>query len=85
MTRPAIIEKLNTELLLALEADDKPDIPADKVADIFGLDKVKFRNMIYSGNVPFAIGTEGGKYGRGYCKIPKLALWYWVTGESRTV
>jgi hypothetical protein len=83
MKKPEIIEKLEKELIGLLEADEKPDISANQVARLLNIDVSKFRNMVYSGNVPFAIGENGGKHGRGFCRVSKLALWNWINGASK--
>jgi len=75
---PPIIEEMEKEFYALLTQDDKPDILASKVAEFLNMDIDKFRNMAYGKALPFALGEAGGKYGNGYLKINKLALYNWM-------
>ena len=56
---------------------------AEKAAAFFNIDIQKFRNMLYAGRVPFGFGQGAESYGRGYCRVNKLALWNWIQAGGR--
>lgn len=76
--RPEIIEKLNQDLIAALNEDDKPSISIEKAAKVLGVDRQTLRVAIANGTCPVGLGGQhpsGSKFGR----VSKLALWNWMT------
>lgn len=76
--KPAIIQDLEAQLIAALTEDISPVVSIEKIAPLCGMHPATFRKMMYRGDIPFAIGTDGqGPKERGYGVVPKLAVWNW--------
>jgi hypothetical protein len=79
---PPIITVLEGRLFDLLGKDDSPTLSIEETAPAIGMGKDQLRRWVQSGKCPFGMGWEGGKYGRGYSKVSKLALWNWISGKS---
>lgn len=84
MEKPKFVIKHEKELMEIIDADmDKSFISTDVCADFFGIQKDKFRELMYAGKVPFALAQRGDARHNGYTKIDKMALYYWYINMGK--
>lgn len=76
---PEIINRLNKELVEAMNDDEKPYISIDKAAHLLGVDNQSLRVAIANGTCPFGFGGQHERTGSRFGRVSKLALWNWIT------